>query len=157
VDEGNGPLSRDGQCLHFSRANYTPFAHRAHVYAMLLVKGAFHHDPEEELLISGGGDGTIKLWSIDNLEKEGLMLLDKFKNEGLGVLSMAYSDTFLYVGFTNAKVHVYSLDSMQLVHRLEVRCGDIGAIEVIGGKTFCGGSGGYIKVLQSVLFILKHN
>jgi di- and tripeptidase len=124
---------------------------------MLLVKGAFHHDPEEELLISGGGDGTIKLWSIDNLEKEGLMLLDKFKNEGLGVLSMAYSDTFLYVGFTNGKVHVYSLDSMQLVHRLEVKCGDIGAIEVISGKTFCGGSGGYIKVLQPALFILKHN
>ena len=50
---------------------------------MLLVKGVFHHDPEEELLISGGGDGTIKLWSIDNLEKEGLMLLDKFKNEDM--------------------------------------------------------------------------
>ena len=124
---------------------------------MLLVKGVFHHDPEEELLISGGGDGTIKLWSIDNLEKEGLVLLDKFKNEGLGVLSMAYSDTFLYVGFTNGKAHVYSLDSRQLVHRLEARCGDIGALEVIGGKTICGGSGGYIKVLQPVSFILKHD
>ena len=117
---------------------------------MLLVKGVFHHDPEEELLVSGGGDGTIKLWSIDNLEKEGLMLLDKFKNNGLGVLSMAYSHTFLYVGFTNGKAHVYSLDSRQLVQKLDVRCGDIGAIEVIRGKAFCGGSGGYIKVLQSL-------
>jgi di- and tripeptidase len=113
---------------------------------MLLVKGVFHHAPEEELLISGGGDGTIKLWSIDNLEKEGLMLLEKFKNDGLGVLSMVYSDTFLYVGFTDGKAHVYSLDSRQLVQKLDVRCGDIGAIQVIGGKVFCGGSGGYIKV-----------
>ena len=117
---------------------------------MLLVKGVFHHDPEEELLVSGGGDGTIKLWSIDNLGKEGLMLLDKFKNNGLGVLSMAYSHTFLYVGFTNGKAHVYSLDSRQLVQKLDVRCGDIGAIEVIRGKAFCGGSCGYIKVLQSL-------
>jgi di- and tripeptidase len=113
---------------------------------MLLVKGVFHHAPEEELLISGGGDGTIKLWSIDNLEKEGLMLLEKFKNDGLGVLSMVYRDTFLYVGFTDGKAHVYSLDSRQLVQKLDVRCGDIGAIQVIGGKVFCGGSGGYIKV-----------
>jgi di- and tripeptidase len=122
---------------------------------MLLVKDVFHHDPEEELLISGGGDGTIKLWSISNLENEGLTLLDKFKNEGLGVLSLAYSDPFLYVGFTNSKAHVYSLDSRQLVHRLEVRCGDIGTIEVISGKTFCGGSGGSVKVLPPFSFILK--
>jgi di- and tripeptidase len=99
---------------------------------MLLVKGVFDHDPEEELLISGGGDGTIKLWSIDNLEKEGLMLLDKFKNEGLGVLSVAYSGIFLYVGFTNGKAHVYSLDSRQLVQKLDV-------------------SGGYIKVYTVVV------
>jgi di- and tripeptidase len=118
---------------------------------MLLVKGVFHHAPEEELLISGGGDGTIKLWSIDNLEKEGLMLLEKFKNDGLGVLSMAYSDTFLYVGFTDGMAHVYSLDSRQLVQKLDVRCGDIGAIQVIGSNAFCGGSGGYIKVQQHVL------
>ena len=77
------------------------------------------------------------------------MLLDKFKNEGLGVLSMAYSDIFLYVGFTNGKGSCpIGLDSRQLVQKLDVRCGDIGAIEVIGGKAFCGGSGGYIKVLQ---------
>jgi di- and tripeptidase len=124
---------------------------------MLLVKGVFHHAPEEELLISGGGDGTIKLWSIDNLEQEGLMLLEKFKNDGLAVLSMAYSDTFLYVGFTNGKAHVYSLDSRQLVQKLDVRCGDIGAIQVIGSKAFCGGSGGYIKVLQQFPSSVKHH
>ena len=124
---------------------------------MMLVKGVFHHDPEEELLISGGGDGTIKLWSIDNLEGESLMLLDKFKNEGLGVLSMAYSSTFLYVGFTNGKAHVYSLDSRQLVQKLDVRCGDIGAIQVVGGRAFCGGSGGYVKVLHLVSFTLNYH
>lgn len=119
--------------------------------AMLLVRGVFHHDPNEEILITGGGDGKIKLWSIDNLEVEGLMLLDKFKNEGLSVLSLAYSGTFLYVGFSDGKAHVYSLDSRQLVQKLDVRCGDVGTIEVIGGKAFCGMSGGYVKVSHLLL------
>ncbi len=113
---------------------------------MVLVPGVFHHNPEEELLVTGGNDGAIKLWSIDNLDKEGLMELDKFKNEGLGVLSIASSGTFLYAGFTQGKAHVYSLDSRQLVQKLDVRCGDVGAIQVIGSNVLCGTSGGYVKV-----------
>ncbi len=41
------------------------FAHFGYVYCMLMARGPAHNlEANEEVLISGGGDGTVKLWKI---------------------------------------------------------------------------------------------
>jgi WD40 repeat protein len=112
---------------------------------MLLVKGLFHHSPDEEVLITCAGDGSVKLWGLDSLP-EGLIELDKFKNEGLSALSMTYSDGFLYVGMSDGKAMVCNLDSRQIIQILDVKCADVGAVQVVDGHLICGTNGGYVKV-----------
>ena len=113
---------------------------------MILVKGLYPHDLDEEVLVTGGGDGAIKLWAIDGLNNEGLLPLAKFKNANVSVLSMTCNGIFLYAGFSDGKAAVYNLDSRQFVQKLDVKCGDVGTIQVIRGQVVCGTSGGFVKV-----------
>jgi di- and tripeptidase len=139
--------SRDlgGLQATFRRWAYKAFAHAGYIYSMLLVKGLFHHSPDDEVLITCAGDGSVKLWGLDSLP-EGLLELDKFKNEDLSALSMAYSDGFLYVGMSDGKAMVCNLDSRQILQILDVKCADVGAVQVVDGHLLCGTNGGYVKV-----------
>lgn len=113
---------------------------------MLLAKGLFEHDTDQEILVTAGGGGTIKLWSIDDLETGVPVLLEKFKNRGDSVFSLAYQAPFLYVGLSEGLVQVYNLASHQLVHRLPMGSGDILQVQVHRGSALCGMSDGYVAV-----------
>ena len=140
-----------GQIICFNKANYQAFAHSSYIYCMLLIPGLLTHEPEEEILVTGAGDGDIKLWSISVQGSEGLTQRHEFENEGLNVLSMTSSGTFLYAGLSNGNARVYNLETRQLIQKLDVRCGDVGVIQVIDDKLLCGTSSGSIKQFNSQL------
>jgi di- and tripeptidase len=116
---------------------------------MILVQNIHHHDAGNEVLVTGGGDGTIKMWSVDSLETAGLVTIHKFKNASASVLSLAQYGIFLYAGLTSGRVHVYNLDSQQLIHKINVGCDDVTTIQVVDGVAFCGTSNGLSKVLET--------
>lgn len=113
---------------------------------MLLAQGLHHHHAETEVLVTGGGDGTIKIWSLYELETVGLVATCKFRNDSSSVLSLAHDGTFLYAGLASGLVQVYNLDSQQLVQKINIGSGDVTTIQVMNRAAFCGTSDGHLKV-----------
>lgn len=117
---------------------------------MLIAQPLHHLDGGNEVLVTAGGDGTIKVWSICDLEKAGLVAIHQFKNASTSVLSLAQNGIFLYAGLANGRVHVYSLDSQQLVQKINIGFEDVTALQVVNGVVFCGSSSGDVKVCAAV-------
>ena len=113
---------------------------------MLLAQASTHHDAEREVLVTGGGDGTIKVWYLEGLANAGLGLLYKFKNPSASVMSLACNEVFLYAGLASGRVNVYNLDSQQLIQRINVGPEDVTALQIVDGVAFCGTSDGFLKV-----------
>ena len=148
-DEDGASLTLDiqgGRVLTIPTANYLPYAHKSYIYSMLLVKGPLHRGRDEDVLITGSGDGVIKLWSIDALSSDGLVQLTKFKNVDSNVLSLSYRGSFLYAGLSDGTANVYNLASNQLVQRLSIGHGDVSQILVTTDSILCGTSQGRLKV-----------
>jgi di- and tripeptidase len=138
--------SQGGRVLTIPSRNYLPYAHKSYVYSMILVKGIIDHDRDDEVLITGAGDGTIKLWSLDSLSAGAIIQRTKFKNDGSNVLSLSYRGSFLYAGLSDGVANVYNLASNQLVQRLQVGYGDVTQILVNPDNILCGTSEGFVKV-----------
>ena len=134
-------LSKD---RYFPTLTYRPYAHSSYIYSMLLVKGLFNHDNDKEVLVTGGGDGSIKIWTFGNHASIRIQKLTEHENEGLSVLSMAFGGLFLYAGMSDGLVHVYNLASNQLVHRIEVGAGDVTSVQVLAGMLLVGTSLGQL-------------
>ncbi|ETI28622.1 hypothetical protein G647_01073 [Cladophialophora carrionii CBS 160.54] len=146
VSDEDGPNSDlGGRVLTIPSQDYLPYAHKSYIYSVLLVKGTCAHDKDVEVLITGGGDGTIKLWKIDNLSSCGPTQITKFKTPGLSVLSLAYRGLFLYAGLSDGTANIYNLASNQLVQRLQVGHGDVSQIILSTDSIWCGTSEGWIK------------
>lgn len=136
--------------MTFRRNQYRAYAHSSYVYCMLLAPITHHHDAKEEVLVTGGGDGTIKLWSLYKLETTGLLAIHKFRNESSSVLSLAHNRIFLYAGLDRGRVQVYNLDSQQLVQKINVGSDDVTTLQVLDGVAFCGTSIGHLKVCATI-------
>lgn len=112
---------------------------------MALAKG-LRDNPKEEVLISGGGDGAIKMWTIGG--EEGaiteLYKLDDGRDEGESVLSLVLDGTFLYAGRINGEVNVWDLETRQLVRNLKTNTEDVLALSLGGGYLFCAGVSGIV-------------
>jgi di- and tripeptidase len=121
---------------------------------MLLAKG-LRDDPTEEVLISGGGDGAIKIWQLAKKggRVEELHGLDDGRDEGESVLSLALDGKFLYSGRLSGEVNVWDLDTMQLVRSLKAKTEDVLALSVGGGYIFCAGVTGLVEVCGLHSFI----
>jgi di- and tripeptidase len=145
-DEDGSISDLGGRVLTVPSQNYLPYAHKSYIYSTMLVKGVCAHDKDEEVLITGGGDGTIKLWKIDNLSSSGPTQITKFKTPELSVLSLSYRGLFLYAGLSDGTANIYNLASNQLVQRLQVGHGDVSQIILSTDSILCGTSEGWIKV-----------
>jgi len=114
---------------------------------MLLVRGIF--DSGNECLISGGGDGNIKIWAL-NKQHGGaireLHQLDDGREEGESVLSLALDGTFLYSGRVDGEINVWDLETQQLVRSLKAHTDDVLSLCVGGGFLFGAGTTGVIEV-----------
>ena len=154
----NDPIARkapfSSTTMHISC--YKQFAHNSYVYSILLVKGLFQHDAEEEVLISGDGGGTIRLWRYDNAQSGHLVQVYSFKEKGSSVLDMSLSGLFLYVGLSNGAANIYNLSSCQLIQRLHVGHGDVTQIMGFNGSILCGTSGGIMKQFNNQFAEVQH-
>ncbi|EXJ95403.1 hypothetical protein A1O1_00524 [Capronia coronata CBS 617.96] len=137
--------SLGGRVLTIPTRNYLQYAHKSYIYSMILVKGLFNHNKDEEVLVTGAGDGTIKMWSLDALYLTGILQITKFKNPDKSVLSLSYKASFLYAGLSDGTANVYNLASGQLVQRLNVGHGDVSQIVVSADSILCGTTEGWVK------------
>ncbi|KAF2194159.1 glutathione degradosome [Zopfia rhizophila CBS 207.26] len=137
-----------GQVLEIDKQYIRQFAHYGYVYCMLLGTGILSNEPSEEILVSGGGDGLIRLWRKD--AKRGgaiteLYTLEDGREEGESVLSLAREGSFLYSGRLDGEVNVWDLETRQLVRSLKAATGDVLALSLGGGLLFASGITGLVQ------------
>ena len=127
-------------------SHYRRFAHKSYIYSLLLAPRLSDQGKEEEVLISADGEGTIKLWSIGKIASDGLLQLAQFKNKGQKVKSLAIKGSLLYAGMSKGFIHIYNIESQQVVRRLSSCHGDVNQMQICNDVLFCGTNDGWITV-----------
>ncbi|KAL5339464.1 hypothetical protein BJX70DRAFT_408034 [Aspergillus crustosus] len=138
-----------GQELTFKRDHHKLFAHHGYVYTMLLVRGLLESSPQDEVLLTGSGDGVVKLWRLEQDKADiAPTQIGKLQNAD-PVLSVAVDGSFLYCGLSGGALNIWNLDSHQLVKRITAHTGDLWAVNIIHGMAVCGDSNGIVKKFNS--------
>lgn len=117
-----------------------PFAHFSYVYSLLVIKRTITHGSvsvEEELLVSGGGDGTAKIWNFNTDGTiEQLYTLDTESS----VFSMCCQDSFLYCGLSAGQVCIIDLDTRQVIRNDKLGDDDVMTMSLYRECLFRGGN-----------------
>ena len=141
-------FAKGSQSLEIDEHHIHQFAHYGYVYCMLLAKGIVSGEEEREVLISGGGDGVIKVWSLDSNDSgriHEMCRLENERDEGCSVLSIALDGTILYSGLLDGEVNVWDLETRQLVRSLQAHRDDVLTMTIGGGFLFSGGVFGFFN------------
>ncbi|ROV92116.1 hypothetical protein VSDG_07561 [Cytospora chrysosperma] len=141
--------------LEIHRGSVGKYAHFGFVYCMIIAKGpTVLVDPDEEVLISGGGDGTIKLWQIrqdqkyegleewEAWEKREIMCLGEEDSVAESVFSLAIDGSFLYSGKKKGIVELWDLDTKQKLRVIKGHRGDVMALQLSWGYLLSGATTG---------------
>lgn len=118
---------------------------------MLLVRGLLETSPGAEVLLTGSGDGSVKIWHLGQGRAEAPSEIIRLGNGSESVLSIAVDGPFLYCGLSGGAVNIWNLDSRQIIKKITSLAADVWAIDVINGTTICGDSSGVVKVSAVVL------
>jgi di- and tripeptidase len=142
-------------------SNVQRFAHYGYVYCMLLVHEGDWDTKQGDTLISGGGDGIIKLWSLDGQDdgrpKE-IGTLDDGRESGEPVLSLALDGTFLYGARVDGMINVWDLDTRQLLRTIDTTVReDVLTLSVGRGVVYAGLVDGSIMVRGGSRLAAKHH
>ena len=113
---------------------------------MLLVSDSNNTHIGEEILVSGGGDGTIRLWTLDQSNGASITLLKTLENGDESVLSLSIDGTLLYSGRLGGDINVWDLDTYQLVRRVPAHTSDVLTLAVDYHSIFSGSADGVVKV-----------
>ncbi|PWW77941.1 glutathione degradosome [Tuber magnatum] len=133
--------------LEVDPENIVQYAHYGYVYCMLLItlpSGWEIGGDGGEMLLSGGGDGVVKLWTI-NPATSAITSAMSLSAGDSGVLSMAINDTMLYCGLTDGEICIWDLDTRQLIRSLRTHCEDVLTMAVMGNCIFSGSASGYSR------------
>lgn len=137
-----------GYEIEIKKANVKHFAHYGYVYCMLLATEGVPERYGEETLLTGGGDGVVKLWRLDANNGgavDELYSLDDGREEGHAILSLAMDGTFVYSGRSGGEVDVWDLETKQLVRNLKAHRDDVQSLTVGGGFLFTAAVSGYVR------------
>jgi len=137
-----------GQLLEIDKAHLKHYAHFGYVYCMLLVRGVSRLvDANEDTLISGGGDGTIKLWKLSNDQNQGIEELACLgEDDAESVLSMAVDGSFLYSSKLEGVIELWDLDTKQKLRVIKAHRGDVMTLQMGWGYLWSAGSTGFARV-----------
>lgn len=138
------------QNLEIDKEHIIQYAHYGYVYCMLLATNVYGYESNKQILISGGGDGTIKMWSLDEDDGGAISESSSLENGDESVLAMALDGTLLYSGRLDGDINVWDLDTRQLIRRVKADATDILTLAVGHGLVFTGSADGLIKVFLSV-------
>ncbi|KAK4452635.1 hypothetical protein QBC34DRAFT_292968 [Podospora aff. communis PSN243] len=129
------------------------FAHFGWVFCMRIAKGtSVLVDAEEEVLVSGGGDGTIKLWKLSDEGAEygdgervtgdirQLMVLGEDDSES--VMSLEVDGSFLYAGKLQGIIELWDIDTRQKLRVIRAHDGNVNTLRMSFGLLWSAASGG---------------
>ena len=120
---------------------------------MLLARGSSIGVQEEEVLVTGGGDGAIVLWALNETKPGSLGFISRLHNgrdEPESVLAMSLDEGLLYSGRAGGELNVWHLDTRQLVRTMKpFRC-DILSLSIGRGIVFVSAENGEVKVSLKV-------
>jgi WD40 repeat protein len=111
--------------------------------------------PEDDVLISGGGDGTIKLWSLgaqgrtepDDPERTGIKeIMSLGADDAESVLSLALDGSFLYAGKLDGIVELWDLDTAQRLRVIKAQNQDIMSLQMGWGYLWTTSADGWANV-----------
>ncbi|CAK7265147.1 hypothetical protein SEPCBS119000_001364 [Sporothrix epigloea] len=148
------------------------FAHYGYIYSMLMARGPAHNlGADEEVLISGGGDGTVKLWKIgpqnivatgskvaaeqdsgdnsdndsDSEETGGTIhpVMTLGNDDGMSVLSLAIDGSFLYCGKLDGVIQLWDLDTQQRLRVIKAHDSDIMTLQMNWGCLWSASASGF--------------
>lgn len=136
-----------GQSLEIQKDHIVQYAHYGYVYCMLLAADLYG---DHETLISGGGDGVIKLWYLDKQDGGAITYPRSLENGDDSILALALDGTILYSGRLEGEIDVWDLDTRQLIRRVKAHSVDVLTLSVGHGSIFSGASNGVAKVRDSI-------
>ncbi|CDO95295.1 unnamed protein product [Kluyveromyces dobzhanskii CBS 2104] len=151
------------QILQVPSSNILPFAHNGFVYS--IVKLESHRNslpvyldlkPGIQYIISGGGDGTSKLWSlhVDSADQQSakICFVTELDNQE-PVLTQFVEFPFLYVGLTDGLLKIWDLNTNQLVSTLQSDdTSDISSLAVCQDQIFASQKDGVTKFFQNDVY-----
>ena len=140
-----------GRCS-LSGEQHKLFAHHGYVYCMLLVRGLLESTPGAEVLLTGSGDGSVKIWHLGESRGQVPTEIMRLSNSAGSVLSIDVDGPFLYCGLSGGAVNIWNLDSRQIIKKITCLSEDVWAIDVINGSIICGDSSGIVKVCAVGMF-----
>lgn len=142
--------SVDAEIVEIDKAHMKQYAHFGYVYCMLMVRGASRMvDMDEDMLISGGGDGTIKIWKLNsdpNNDIQEIACLGEDDAESVHCLTL--DGSFLYSGKLGGVVELWDLDTKQKLRVIKAHKGDVITLQMGWGSLWTAGATGFARVSQ---------
>lgn len=135
-----------GKTLTFNRDQHRLFSHHGYIYCMIIVQGLVESAPSEEVLLTGSGDGSVKLWRLTDENNGAPIPWFELENGDDAVLSLAIEGSLLYCGLAGGALNIWNLDSRQLVKQITEHQGDLWALGIMDGIAIAGDAEGVIKV-----------
>jgi di- and tripeptidase len=151
--------THDGEVLEIDKAHMMHYAHFGYVYCMLMVRGVTRLvDSDEDFLISGGGDGTIKIWNLFHDQSQGIKEVACLgEDDAESVLSLAIDGSFLYSSKLEGVIELWDLDTKQKLRVIKAHKGDATTLQMSWGFLWSAGSTGFARVgfLVSLLLTVR--
>ncbi|KAG8532737.1 uncharacterized protein KY384_002614 [Bacidia gigantensis] len=142
------PRALGGRELEIERNHIVHYAHFGYVYCMLLAQDLKTPRYQGEVLISGGGDGSIKLWALDASKDGTIQPLECLENGDASVLALAICSNFLYSGKLEGDIDVWDLETCQRLRHIKACSDDILTLSVGHDLIFSGSSKGGVKIFN---------
>ncbi|KAI2633394.1 hypothetical protein GGS21DRAFT_133533 [Xylaria nigripes] len=153
TDERYDLIPRSHAVLETDKRAIKMFAHYGYVYCMLITNGVTTYtNPEDDILISGGGDGTIKAWKLGGKEIgsdgyetgiEEIMVLGE--EDAISVMSIAVDGSFLYSGKLNGIIELWDLDTKQKLRVIKAHKRDVMSIQMGWGYLWSAACSGTVS------------
>ncbi|CAB4380193.1 unnamed protein product [Rhizophagus irregularis] len=122
-------------------------SHDGYVYSLLLGE-----NKDGRILLSGSGDGDVKVWSIT---KNSMELLKVLKGTDAGILTLAIQDELLFCGAQGGDIKIYDLETYHHIRSLMAHDDDVLALAAGDNCLFSGSADGTIKRWNKTFEILN--